>query len=111
MVDPKNGWLSMGIRSALVTFVVTVVAMGCATPDAPNGAAASSTVQTIGDVTVSRDGDDSVVRLAGLIDPIYSVTTPGDENVVVVGGQAKTMPGLSMLEVTADRIFVRPADE
>ena len=84
MVDPKNGWLSMGIRSALVTFVVAIVAMGCATPDAPNGAAASSTVQTIGDVSVSRDGDDSVVTLAGLMDPIYSVTTPGDENLVVV---------------------------
>jgi type IV pilus secretin PilQ/predicted competence protein len=42
-------------------------------------------VQTIGDVSVSRDGGDSVVRLAGLVDPIYSVTTPADQkNVVVV---------------------------
>ncbi len=54
------------------------VAMGCATPEAPSGATASPVVQTIGEVSVTRDGDDSVVRLAGLIDPIFSVTTPGD---------------------------------
>ena len=84
MVDPKNGWLGMMIRSAVATFVVATVAMGCATPEAPSGAAASSMVQTIGEVSVTRDGDDSVVRLAGLVDPIYSVTTPGDDTLVVV---------------------------
>ena len=84
MVSPKNGWLYKGIRSAMATFVVTIGVLGCATPDAPIGASESSAVQAIGDVTVSREGDDSVVRLEGLADPIYSVTTPADENVVVV---------------------------
>jgi type IV pilus secretin PilQ/predicted competence protein len=84
MVNPKNGWLYKGIRSAMATFVVTIGVLGCATPDAPMGASESSAVQAIGDVTVSREGDDSIVRLEGLADPVYSVTTPGEENVVVV---------------------------
>ena len=68
MVDPKNGWLSMGIRSVMAAIVVAIIAMGCATPEAPStgGSEATSMVQTIGDVSVARDGDDSVVTLAGL---------------------------------------------
>ncbi|GEM_PF-570530 len=84
MVDPNNGWLSMEIRSTMATIVVAIMASGCATPEAPSGESASSMVQTIGEVSVSRDGDDSVVTLAGLVDPIYSVTTPGDENLLVI---------------------------
>ncbi|MCR9096871.1 MAG: type IV pilus secretin PilQ [bacterium] len=69
----------------MATIVVAIVAMGCATPEAPTtGVEATSMVQTIGDVSVARDGDDSVVTLAGLIDPIYSVTAPSDENLVVI---------------------------
>jgi len=85
MVDPKNGWLSIGIRSAMATFVVAIVAMGCATPETPiEDASATPMVQTIGDVSVVRDGDDSIVTLAGLVDPIYSVTAASDENLVVI---------------------------
>ncbi|CAM9645660.1 unnamed protein product [Discosporangium mesarthrocarpum] len=85
MVDPKNGWLSIGIRSAMATIVVAIVAMGCATPETPiEGASATPRVQTIGDVSVTRDGDESVVTLAGLVDPIYSVTASGEENLVVI---------------------------
>lgn len=84
MVDPNNGWLSMEIRSACATFVVALVAMGCATAEAPDGVQPGSMVQTIEDVSVARDGDASVVRLAGLIDPVYSVTAAGEESVVVV---------------------------
>lgn len=84
MINPKNGWIGMMIQSAVATLVFAAVAMGCATPEAPGGATASLTVQTIGEVSVTRDGDDSVVRLAGLIDPVFSVTTPGDETLVVI---------------------------
>ena len=84
MINPKNGWIGMMIQSAVATLVFAAVAMGCATPEAPSGATASPVVQTIGEVSVTRDGDDSVVRLAGLIDPIFSVTTPGDETLVVI---------------------------
>jgi len=84
MVDPNNGWLSMGIRSTMATIVVAIMASGCATPEAPSGESASSMAQTIGKVSVSRDGDGSVVTLAGLVDPIYSVAKPGDENLLVV---------------------------
>ncbi len=81
---PKNGWLGMGIQVAIVTFVVAVVALGCASSQAPVGTDTSSMVQTIGNVSVGRDGDDSVVRLSGLVDPVYSLTTPDGENKVVV---------------------------
>ena len=85
MADPKNGGLSIGIWSAVATFVVAIVVMGCATPETPNeGASATPMVQTIGDVSVVRDGDDSIVTLAGLVDPIYSVTAASDENLVVI---------------------------
>ncbi len=84
MINPKNGWIEMMIQSAVATLVFAAVAMGCATPEAPIGATARSMVQSIGEVSVTRDGDDSVVRLAGLIDPIFSVTTPGDETLVVI---------------------------
>lgn len=83
MVDPKNGWLHMMIRSTMATLVVAVVAMGCATPDAPSGTTASSMIQTIDEVSVTRDGDGSIVNLGGLTDPVYSVASL-DDNVVVV---------------------------
>jgi type IV pilus secretin PilQ/predicted competence protein len=84
MINPKNGWIGIMIQSAVATLVFAAVAMGCATPEAPSGATASSVVQTIGEVSVTRDGDDSVVWFAGLIDPTFSVTTPGDETLVVI---------------------------
>lgn len=84
MVDPNNGWLGVGIQSAVATLVVAAVVMGCASSQAPYGSEAGSMVQTIGDVSVARDGDDSIIRLTGLVDPIYSVTTPDDQNLVVV---------------------------
>ena len=84
MINPKSGWVGMMIQSAVAMLVFATVAMGCAKPEAPSGATASSMVQSVGEVSVTRDGGDSVVRLAGLIDPIFSVTTPGDENLVVI---------------------------
>jgi len=84
MVDPKNGWLVVGIQSVVATIVVAIVAMGCASSQVPKGAEAGSMVQTIGDVSVARDGDASIIRLEGLVDPIYSVTTPDDPNLIVV---------------------------
>ncbi|MGB0620973.1 MAG: type IV pilus secretin PilQ [Myxococcota bacterium] len=69
----------------MATFVVAIAAAGCATPEAPtSGVSATSTAQTIGDVSVVRDGEGSVVTLAGLIDPIYSVTASGDETLLVI---------------------------
>jgi hypothetical protein len=41
-------------------------------------------VQTMGNVSVSRDGDGSVVFLDGLVDPVYSLSERGDEMLVVV---------------------------
>jgi type IV pilus assembly protein PilQ len=84
MVNPKNGWLRLLIQSAIATSVVAMVAVGCASPPAPSGAVVDAMMQTLGDVSVSRDGDDSVIMLNGLVDPIYSVSTPGDSNLIVV---------------------------
>ncbi len=84
MVDPKNGWLVVGIQSVVAAIVVAIFVMGCASPHSPNGVEAGSMVQTIGDVSVARDGDASIIRLEGLVDPIYSVTTPDDPNLIVV---------------------------
>ena len=70
MVNPKNGWLHMLIQSAIATFVVSVVAVGCASSPTPSNGGADAMVQTLGDVSVSRDGDDGVVWLEGLVDAI-----------------------------------------
>ena len=103
MVYPKNGWLGMGIQSVMAMIVVAIIAMGCASSQAPGGAETDSMVQTIGGVSVDREGADSVVRLEGLVNPIYSVTTPDDPNLIVVDlvgvgssadeGLAEGMPG------------------
>lgn len=84
MLRPNYGWLGMKIRSAWAAIVVVLVALGCASPQAPTGAGEAGMVQTIGEVSVTRDGDESVVWLGGLVDPIYSLTETDDENVVVV---------------------------
>ena len=84
MVNPKNGWLNMGFQSVFAVMMTVAYVLGCASPQAPNSSATDRVVQTIGAVSVARDGADSVVRLAGLNDPIYSVSTPGESNLVVV---------------------------
>ncbi len=84
MVDPRNGWLGIGIQGVVATIAVAIVAMGCASSQSPLGVETGSLVQTIGNVSVARDGDGSIIRLEGLVDPVYSVTTPDDPNVVVV---------------------------
>jgi len=84
MVGPNNGWLRLLIRSAIAAVGVAIVAMGCASPQAPSGAGSGETVQTLGDVTVSREGEGSVVYLDGLVDPVYSVEEHADQNLVVV---------------------------
>jgi type IV pilus secretin PilQ/predicted competence protein len=84
MVDPKDGWLVMGIQSVVVGFVSMMIAMGCASPQAPNGTGAESMVQTVSEITVMRDGEDSVVRLMGIQDPIYSVSMSEDGATTVV---------------------------
>ena len=84
MVGPNSGWLRLVIRSAIAACGVAVVVMGCASPQAPSGAEADSLVQTLGDVSVSREGEGSVVFLDGLVDPVYSVTERADEKIVVV---------------------------
>jgi type IV pilus secretin PilQ/predicted competence protein len=98
MVYPKNGWLHRVIQSAIAASVVAVFAVGCASsPPAPSGSTAdAATVQTLGDVSVSRVGDDSVIWLEGLADPIYSVSMPDDANLIVVD-----LVGVDQLE-TAD---------
>ncbi|MFO0687621.1 MAG: type IV pilus secretin PilQ [Myxococcota bacterium] len=84
MVGPRNGWLRFWIQSAVATVGVAIVAMGCASPKAPGGAEADGAVQTLGEVSVTRDGEGSIVFLDGLEDPVYSVTEHGDEQLVVV---------------------------
>lgn len=84
MVSPRSGWLKFWIQSAVATVGVAIVAMGCASPQAPSGAGAEGAVQTLGEVSVTRDGEGSIVFLDGLEDPVYSVTEHGDENLVVV---------------------------
>jgi type IV pilus assembly protein PilQ len=81
MVYPKNGWLHKVIQSLIAASVVAVFAVACASsPPAPSDAM----VQTLGDVSVSREGDDSVIWLEGLVDPIYSVSTQDDSNLIIV---------------------------
>jgi type IV pilus secretin PilQ/predicted competence protein len=84
MVDPKDGWLVMGIQSVVVACVAMVIVMGCASPQAPSGGDAESMVQTVHEVTVMRDGDDSVIRLTGVGDPIYSVSSSTDWTTAVI---------------------------
>ena len=84
MVNPKNGWLQLLIQGAIATFVVAIIAVGCASPPTQSDAAADGMVQTLGDVSVSRDGNDSVIWLEGLVDPIYSVSTPDGSNLIIV---------------------------
>jgi type IV pilus assembly protein PilQ len=83
MFDPRNGWLGVGISVAAAT-CVAVLGLGCASPTTPSGEGSGQMVQTMGGVSVSREGGESVVRLEGLIDPIYSVTTSEEDNLVVV---------------------------
>ena len=100
MVDPRNGWLHKMIQGVIAASVVAVLALGCASPQAPTGADAGTMVQTLGEVSVSRDGDDSIVRLEGLVDPIYSVRAPDDQSMVVVdlvwvgGSEAASQAGV-----------------
>ena len=84
MVNPKNGWLQLLIQGAIATLVVAVIAVGCASPPTQSDAAADEMVQTLGEVSVSRDGNDSVIWLEGLVDPIYSVSTPDESNLIIV---------------------------
>lgn len=84
MVGPNNGWLRFWIRSASVAVGAAIVATGCASPQAPSGADAGGAVQPLGEVSVSRDGDGSVVYLDGLVDPVYSLSEESDEKRVVV---------------------------
>ena len=84
MVNPKNGWLQLLIQGAIATFVVAIIAVGCASPPTQSDAAADGMVQTLADVSVSRDGNDSVIWLEGLVDPIYSVSTPDGSNLIIV---------------------------
>ena len=85
MVGPNNGWLHILIQSMIATFVVAVFAMGCASsPPAPSSAGTDAMVQTLEDVSVSREGDDSVILLEGLANPIYSVSRPDDSNLIVI---------------------------
>ncbi len=84
MVGPNSGRLGLLIRSAVAACGVAIVAMGCASPQAPSSAEADEGIQTLGDVSVSRAGESSVVHLDGLVDPVYSMTEREDENLVVV---------------------------
>ena len=87
MVNPNSGWLHALIRVGGTALVAVVFAMGCATSTTPDGAGADASgmvVQTIEDISVERDGTDSVVWLGGLIDPIYSVSTQAESNLIVV---------------------------
>ncbi len=86
MVYPKNGWLHMVIQSAIAACIVAVFALGCASspPVPPSSGAAEATVLSLGDVSVAREGDDSVIWLNGLVDPLYSVSTLDDSNLVIV---------------------------
>ena len=84
MVDPKNGWLVVGIQNVILAFIVTLIAMGCASRQGSNDTSAESMIQTIGDISVSREGDDGVIRLAGIVDPIYSVSTSEDQTMIVI---------------------------
>ncbi len=87
MVYPNNGWLQGMIQVGAAALVVVAFAVGCASPIAPEGGSSDASVamvQTIGDVSVSRDGAESVIWLEGLIDPIYSVSASANSNLVIV---------------------------
>ena len=66
MVYPKNGWLGMVAQIAVTAFVAAIVAMGCASTQTPTSGRVDSMIQSIGDVSVARDGDDAVI-LAALV--------------------------------------------
>jgi type IV pilus assembly protein PilQ len=87
MVNPNSGWLGGLIQVGGASLIAVVFAWGCATPTVPDGAetgASAAMVQTIGDISVWRDGADSVIWLEGLVDPIYWVSNPTDSNLIVI---------------------------
>lgn len=99
MVGPRNGGVRFWIQTATAAFGAVVVALGCASPQAPSGADGGQGVQTLGEVSVTRDGEGSIVFLDGLEAPIHSITERTDEHLVVVDlvgvsqGEATSMMG------------------
>ncbi|MEZ4330674.1 MAG: type IV pilus secretin PilQ [Myxococcota bacterium] len=96
MVGPRNAGRRFWIQTAVAAFGAVIVALGCASPQAPSSADGGQGVQTLGDVSVTRDGEGSIVFLDGLEDPIYSVAERADENLVVVD-----LVGVSQGEATS----------
>lgn len=82
MVYPNNGWHRIGSR-CFVAVGMALFALGCASSTTPPIEDGAGRVQTLGEVSVERDGADSVILLEGLTDPIYTVTGREDDLMVI----------------------------
>ncbi len=85
MVSPTKTWMSRGGRSPWVAAVHAVLALLLgAVPVSADETTSSDPDRGRADVSVQREGEESVVRLAELGFPVESVTTSGNEYVAVV---------------------------
>ena len=82
MVYPNNGWHRIGSR-CFVAVGMALFALGCASSATPPIEDGVGRVQTLGEVSVERDGADSVILLEGLMDPVYTVTDREDDLMVI----------------------------
>lgn len=82
MVYPNHGWHRLGSR-CFVAVGIALIALGCASSTTPPMDGGTGRVQTVGEVSVERDGADSVILLEGLVDPVYTVTSREDDRMVI----------------------------
>jgi len=82
MFYPNRGWHTIGSR-CFVAVGIALFALGCASSTTPPMESGAGGVQTLGAVHVERDGDESVIRMEGLVDPVYTVTSREEDLVVI----------------------------
>ncbi len=82
MVYPNHGWHRIGSH-CFVAVGMALIVLGCASSSTRPTGSGTGDVQTLGEVSVDRDGADSVILLEGLTNPVYTVTSEGDDLLVV----------------------------
>ena len=82
MVYPNHGWHRIGSR-CFVAVGLALIGLGCASSSTSPIGSGTGSVQAVGEVSVERDGADSVILLEGLTNPVYTVTSREDDLLVI----------------------------
>jgi len=82
MVYPNHGWHRIGSR-CFVAVGMALFALSCVSSPTPPLEGGKDGVQALGEVSVEREGGDSVILLEGLVDPVYTVTNREDDLLVI----------------------------